>query len=505
MVYLPGAIVEYFELAKRLGPTWGRVYLVATGLGIACLLLAACWAVAVLWRNTRKKRRLRRERDKLPSELSEAERQQQIRDNLAAVKQIGQEPEVGPEIRQQFDPLVAEVEKKWASNKLEIVAFGTVSSGKSSLLNALAGKECFTTDPRGGTTIRRNEIPWPGTDQVVLVDTPGLAEIAGAEHVAESAEAAKDADLVLLVVDGPMRESESKLLSQLGKMEKRTVVCLNKEDWYDDHDRRMLLSQLQKQVLGIVPDGDIIAVRSRPSQRTRQRVLADGRQVAEQIDVDVDLSSLGRRLMEIVDSDGPDLLLANLLLQSRGMIAEARASVREQLDRRAWEIVNSYTWGASGAAALSPFPLVDVAAGCAISTKMVLDLARVYRQDIDANVAVKLLGQLGKNLIAILGVSAVTPIASTLAASFIKTIPGIGTIAGGALQAVVMAIVTRWLGAVFIEYFRNEMQRPEGGLAGLARRKWEEMTTVATIRQLVIEAAGRFGQDRQESTPEDSP
>ena len=42
-------------------------------------------------------------------------------------------------------------------------------------------------------------------------------------------------------------------------------------------------------------------------------------------------------------------------------------------------------WGAGGAAALSPFPLLDLAAGCAISTKMVVELAKVYRQDVDLN------------------------------------------------------------------------------------------------------------------------
>ncbi len=39
-----------------------------------------------------------------------------------------------------------------------------VSSGKSSLLNALAGREMFRTDVRAGTTLARNEVPWPGVE-----------------------------------------------------------------------------------------------------------------------------------------------------------------------------------------------------------------------------------------------------------------------------------------------------------------------------------------------------
>jgi uncharacterized protein (DUF697 family) len=70
-------------------------------------------------------------------------------------------------------------------------------------------------------------------------------------------------------------------------------------------------------------------------------------------------------------------------------------------------------------------------------------------------------------------------------ASLIKTVPFAGTIAGGVLQGAVQALITKWIGSVFIEYFRNEMQTPEGGLAGLARRKWEMVTSIDELRKLV--------------------
>ena len=107
---------------------------------------------------------------------------------------------------------MAELEAKRESQQLEIVAFGTISSGKSSLLNALAGATVFRTNVVGGTTVARSEIPWPAGDRVVLVDTPGLAEVRGESRAAEAAEAAKNADLVLFVVDGPLKAYESELL-----------------------------------------------------------------------------------------------------------------------------------------------------------------------------------------------------------------------------------------------------------------------------------------------------
>ena len=73
---------------------------------------------------------------------------------------------------------------------------------------------------------------------MVLVDTPGLAEVRGEVRAAEAADAAKNADLVLFVVDGPLKSYESELLEALAAMEKRIVVCLNKEDWYDARPAR---------------------------------------------------------------------------------------------------------------------------------------------------------------------------------------------------------------------------------------------------------------------------
>lgn len=499
LVIAPPLIVSQYERAERLGPVAGNLYLAAIGLGGALLLGCGGFVVWRVWRNTLEKRRRREQAAKSPRQLSAVEKRREVDENLAAVRDLQEDQAVSSELKGELDPLMQRVEAKTENQTLEIVAFGTISSGKSSLLNALAGRDAFSTDPKGGTTQQRNEIPWPGDNKVVLVDTPGLGEIEGLARQAMAAEAAKDADLVLLVVDGPLRESEFQLLRQLAEMDKRVLVCLNKEDWYGQAERARLLDQIVEQTRDYVSADDVLAVRSRPTTRSRVRVASDGGQVEETTDVAPDIEPLARRMMTIVRRDGRDLLLANLLLQSRGLVEGARRRVQEALDRRAWEVVDRYTWGAGGAAAVSPFPLVDLAAGCAISSKMVVELARVYRQEIDVDVAVQLLGQMGKQLVGVLGVSVATPAVTSAVASLLKTVPGAGTIAGGALQGLVVALINRWIGAVFIEYFKREMQVEPGGLANIARRQWERLTRVDELRKLIQTAHRRWarGEDDQ--------
>ena len=80
----------------------------------------------------------------------------------------------------------------------------------------------------------------------------------------------------------------------------------------------------------------------------------------------------------------------------------------------------------------------------------------------------------------------------------IKSVPGVGTIAGGVLQGGVQALIARWIGAIFIRYFRDEMKTPAGGMAELARQEWERVTSVNEIRRLVTAARRHFQDDDQD-------
>src|SRR5205814_8717888 len=107
-------------------------------------------------------------------------------------------------------------------------------------------------------------------------------------------------------------------------------------------------------VRGIVPEEDILAVRSQPTVRMRIHVLTDGAEQEEQVPVLPDIASLAKRMLQIVGRGGQELLLANLLLRSRGLVEQAQQQVQESLDRRAWEVVDRYTWAWRACGGLRP-------------------------------------------------------------------------------------------------------------------------------------------------------
>lgn len=484
LIALPPAISQSYDSIYRLNPKLADAYLITVGALGAALSIYIVFKSFQMWRRSRAKAR--------PAKLPSAMTGKQIRDEiekrrLEAAEYVSSAR--GPE----RDELAARLDRereKLASKTLEIAAFGTISSGKSSLLNALVGQPMFVTDPRGGTTVSRNESDWPGHGSVRLVDTPGLGEMHGADRANAAIEAARSADLILYVSDGVLRDFEFNVLRRLSALEKRIVVCLNKEDTFAQRDRDELLQQMRKQLEGIVPASDFVAVRASPAARVRVRITPDGQEHEERVESAPDVSALAGRMLDILNGEGERLLLANLLIRARGLVAETKNRVAAQLDKEARELVGRYMWQAGGAAALSPFPLLDLAAGLGISYKMVLDIAAVYRQKLDLDSAREMVAQAGKNLVASAGTAVATPSIAALAASSLKTIPGVGTIAGGLLQGLVQALVTRWIGLVFIDYFRQEMTSQD--IPQLAKAKWGEVTRPSELARLVQDGVNRL-------------
>ena len=117
---------------------------------------------------------------------------------------------------------------------LHIAAFGRVSTGKSSLLNALIGESQFKTSPLHGETKQASMQQWSEVEAagVFLIDTPGLDEAGGEVREDMAKEVAQRSDLVIFVIDGDITDTELASLKTLLSQGRPVVVALNKSDLY---------------------------------------------------------------------------------------------------------------------------------------------------------------------------------------------------------------------------------------------------------------------------------
>jgi small GTP-binding protein len=193
-----------------------------------------------------------------------------LRTDLAELRQMGQ---------------------KLVAGRVEIAVFGEISTGKSALINALAGDQVASVDVQGGWTkaISKNEwktcdyhIPGLEQSQVVLVDTPGINEVGDTERADLAVAAARQADLILFVADSDLHETEYAAALRLASAQKPMLFVLNKIDLYSPAQRERLITVLRDERLkDLIPPDHFVAAAADPREVEYVIQSPDGRTRSE--------------------------------------------------------------------------------------------------------------------------------------------------------------------------------------------------------------------------------
>ena len=138
---------------------------------------------------------------------------------------------------------LTEMYDKVTSGRVEIVIFGEISTGKSAMINALIGRAVAEVDVQGGWTKQIWGTNWEGSghvipglekSEVVIIDTPGINEVDGADRAELAETTARRSDLILFVTDSDLNETEYAALVELAAIQKPIIVVFNKIDLYSD-------------------------------------------------------------------------------------------------------------------------------------------------------------------------------------------------------------------------------------------------------------------------------
>ena len=296
------------------------------------------------------------------------------------------------QMREDFEDLQAMAEKL-SRGQVDIVVFGEISTGKSALINALAGQKLAEVDVQGGWTKDVWKMDWegcsyrlPGLDDsaVVLVDTPGLNEVDGHQRAALAQRAAATADLILFLTDSDLNDTEFTALTTLAASNKPLILVFNKVDLYPEEERQRLLDVLRQDRLGdVLPDVPVIPTAADPREIEYIEQHADGRETSQWRKPAPDIDELKSKIIEMLDQEGLALLTLNAALFAADK-SDRLATLRIQLrDQQANRLIWTYAAIKALAVGLQPLPLVDVASGGAVDAAMVVNLAKVYGLDLN--------------------------------------------------------------------------------------------------------------------------
>lgn len=494
LVWLVVAVNGLHDRLSHISP-W-----LAGGIVLVLILVASICGLVIarlIWRLGRDEPRPTK--NDAPSDIIEAARLQAdvARKTIARISE--------PEGRVELEKQLSDWEDDRKARRYHVVVFGTGSSGKSSLINALVGHQVAATEPTMGTTkagaFHTHRIK--GVEgELFVTDTPGLSEIglSGARREEEARELAVRADLLLFVVDHDLTRSEYEPLVALIRQGKRSIVIFNKKDRYPETDRAAILARLRDRLHGLVPPEDIVAVAAAPRPIPVRVVQPDGTVVTQLEPEPIDLTALIPRLEAILRREGDSLRAGNLLLRAHLIGEAAEELVLAERDRKARGIIDRYQWITAGAVFANPIPAVDLLAAAAVQFQMISELGAAYEQPVSIAHA-RMIGSEMAQLLMKLGL--VEAATSLVAGLFKSTLVGYAT--GGALQATTLAYLTHVSGHAFADYFRRGMNWGDGGMKAALQKQFELHRRADFLQEFgkqAIERLLRRGNASAQSVPD---
>jgi small GTP-binding protein len=466
------------ELHTRLArqSTWlAAAFVLAVSLALA---VAALWAARVLWLS----RRSESDRLKVPDDIISAAAVQ-TEQAEGIIRQVG---EVGAraELNQELSALRA----GQARREFHVVVFGTGSAGKTSLINALLGRDIGKTEAVMGTTRHGENHTYTleGVDGTVfLTDTPGLSEIGqgGAAREHEARELATRSDLLIFVLDHDLIRSEYEPLAALVRQGKRSIVLFNKTDRFTPSDRDAILAKLRERLRSLVAPDDVVAGAADPRPVAVRVNRPDGSVESILEEQPPDLAALRGRIENALRKEGDLLRAGNLLLRAHLLSKKAQDQLARERDQRAQEVIEKFQWITAGTVFANPFPALELLANGAVQFQMITELAAVYGVQISTS-HVRMIG--GQMIQMLLKLGLVETATSLVAGIFKSSL--VGYAAGGAVQGVSMAYLTHVSGEAFAEYFSAGQTWGDGGMQAALIRQFDLTRRVEFLQDFAKQA-----------------
>ncbi len=375
---------------------------------------------------------------------------------------------------------------------LHIAVFGRVSTGKSSLLNALIGEQKFAVSPLHGETRKTSMEQWSEVEAagVFLIDTPGLDEAGGEDREAMAKEVAHRSDLVIFVVDSDITDSELQSLRTLLGQGRPVVVALNKSDLYTEDELTALLQSVREKTAGLVDPADVLAVAAQPRPQQVIELNEEGAETASTRARETDIDELRLRLWDIFETEGKTLAALNASLFAADLSDQVGIRILSARREIGDKLVRTYCVAKGIAVAFNPIPVADLFAAAFIDIGMVMHLSKVYDLPISQREAGSLVSVIIAEAAALMG----TVWALHFVSSALKVgTAGLSTIVTAGAQGAIAYYSTYVVGQIAADYLSRGKSWGEGGPKQVVREILASLDRDTVLRQAKKEIQLRLG------------
>ena len=371
---------------------------------------------------------------------------------------------------------LGELDRRRLGARLYVAMFGEISTGKSSLIRALAPQAQLASDARGGTTrtVGHYDSTLSDGHELVLADVPGSRESGGEARETAAREEALRAHAVIYLCAGDLTRGQVDELRWLADFGKPLLLVLNKADQWDATEREQLLIKLRQQSRGIA--SAVVAISAGGSERY-QRQLADGSNESVMRQRKPDVDSLLQALSRLtapgatgLEQQRENAVLAGMHQRTGTLEAQTRAEEAER-------IVRKYARRAIVGAMAAVMPGSDLVIQGVLATGLTRALAELYGVKV-SEVQIEDFVRQAK-----LTLRTGSSIVLAVAGNALKAFPGLGTLGGGILHAFAYALIFDSMGRALAASLaeRHTLDQDD---AGARLKEWLADAGSGRMRQL---------------------
>jgi uncharacterized protein len=346
----------------------------------------------------------------------------------------------------------------------QIAITGGQRVGKSSLLKLLA------TDPV------------PCATPLKYIETPALFSVGAESGQAQSTaeKIAFNADLVVFITNGDLTATEYKYIATLDRLHQRVILLFNQADRYLPDERNSILQKLKSTVAGTLDPRDVTIASTAPAPIKVRKIQADGTAVTASEIPPVEIASFTQQLAQVLATESEKLIWATTYRQIDAVQTAAKAALNTVRRDLALPSIEQNQWIVAAAALANPVPALDLIATAAVNAQMVMDLGTIYQQKFSLDRAQTAAGAMGEVMLKL----GIVEVCTQTVAGLLKT-NAATYVAGGLVQGLSAAYLTRIAGLTLVEYFETQdLLAPE------AAKAWN-LDLLGTTLQKVFQANQR--------------
>ncbi len=374
---------------------------------------------------------------------------------------------------------------------LHLSVFGRVSTGKSSLLNALIGEQRFSVSPIHGETRFSSMEAWAEEEAggVYLIDTPGLDEAGGEDREALAREVAGRSDLVIFVLDSDITQTERDALRSVLAQGRPVLVALNKADLYTRAELEALLQSVRSKTAGLIDPGYVIPVAAQPRAQAVVEIDAAGGEVSAERPREPDVGALRLKLWEILEAEGKTLAALNASLFAADLSDQVGRRILAARREIGDKLVRTYCIAKGIAVAFNPIPVADLFAAAFIDVGMVVHLSKVYDLPLSRQEAGSIVKVIVAESAALMGtVWALHFVSSALKVGTL----GLSTILTAGAQGAIAYYSTYLVGQAAAEYLAKGKSWGDGGPKNVVKTILETLDRDTVLRDAKREIQARL-------------